>query len=259
MNAAWHLIQFTADMRRREPRNIGVAVEVDGTWAVKLFGADATGTVDGRALRKYSLAKEAYESWVEYYRTMILSGRYEQVIRAQQRRPTEFRLLRGGYLQTTRSAYETAETLFAELVHRDEVVVEPHAKVLRRKVERVLSVAEIQPVQNVVVGAKWGDTNASSDDVEFDYSYTNGQVHLMHRLQLHHPSQDQAKVVARDFNARVNGARSAGAALSFIAFFSGQVVDEVGDSVLTPAWRVAKTIDVDHPELAADELLRIVS
>lgn len=259
MDAAWHLIQYTADMRRREPRNIGVAVEIDGVWAIQLVGTDDEGVVDGRSLRRFGLTKDAYEGWAEYYRNMILSGNYPQVLRSQLKRPTEFRLLAGGYLETSRSAQDTAANLFADLVHRDEVASEPHAKALRRKVERTLEVAQIQAQPDVTVEAKWGPSGSASDDVEFDYSYMNGQRHLMHRLQLHHPSADQAKVVSRDFNARVEGARSAGAARSFVAFYSAEALDAMGDGVLSPAWRVATTIDVDQPEEAADQLLQIVS
>ncbi|OZE04013.1 hypothetical protein CH249_12550 [Rhodococcus sp. 05-2255-3B1] len=63
-----------------------------------------------------------------------------------------------------------------------------------------------------------GPSGTDSDDVEFDYSYVNGQRHLMHRLQLHHPSTDHAKAVSQAFDAREKGARSAGAAMSFVAF-----------------------------------------
>lgn len=106
--------------------------------------------------------------------------------------------------------------------------------------------------------AKWDVSASAADDVEFDHSYANGQVDLMQRLQLHQSSPDQAKVVARDFNAQVMGPRAAGASSSFVAFHSGEAVDAVGDAVLTPAWRVGKAMDVDEPDKAVGELLQIM-
>lgn len=48
MDAMWHLIRYTADMRRKEPRNVGVAVSVGDAWSVKLFAVDEAGNIDGR-------------------------------------------------------------------------------------------------------------------------------------------------------------------------------------------------------------------
>ena len=49
----WHLIQYMPDMRRREPRNIGVAATDGEEWKVELFGVDSrTGLVNGRVLRR---------------------------------------------------------------------------------------------------------------------------------------------------------------------------------------------------------------
>lgn len=92
--------------------------------------------------------------------------------------------------------------------------------------------------------------------MKFNYAYTNGQTHLMDRLQLHYPSVETSKMIARDFNARVTAARSAGAAQSFIAFYSGEAVDEMGtDSMLTPIFKVAELVDVDDIGSAAEDLL----
>lgn len=138
MEATWHLIQYTADMRRKEPRNVGVAVEVDGQWAVRMFAVDPLSrSVDGRALRKFGLSKEGYSAWVEYYTDMILAGRWERILRVQQRRASEFRLTVGGHMRATGSANDVATRLFADLVHRSEEHSEPRAHVLRSNVEQV--------------------------------------------------------------------------------------------------------------------------
>ncbi|QIX48903.1 MULTISPECIES: hypothetical protein [Rhodococcus] len=257
MDAAWHLIQYTADMRRKEPRNIGVAVSVDDQWAIKLFAVDqSSGRINGRALKKYGLTKDGYEAWVEYFTDMILSGRWERVLQAQRRRPSEFRLVTGGHTRAAGTARDVATRLFAELVHREEGHVEPRARVLQQRVEQTLRLAEVEPQADIVVPALWDD---AADDVEFDYAYTNGRRHLMERLQLHQTSIDTSKMVAREFNARVTAASAAGAAESFIAFYSGEAVEEMGgDSMLTPIFKVAEIVDVDNEATAAENLLAIM-
>ncbi|MEV0031412.1 hypothetical protein [Nocardia sp. NPDC050793] len=261
MDAMWHLIQFTPDMRRKEPRNIGVAVAVEGQWAIKLYAVDSRGQINGRALRRFGLTKDGYSGWVDYYTDMILEGSWEQVIRSQQRRPTEFRLITGGYVPASGNAHEVAENLYADLVAREEQHGEPWAKLLRQRVENALAMAEIHPQPDVAVPAVWGDSQDADEQetVKFDYQYTNGQLHLMDRLQLHQASVDNSKIIAREFHARVTAARTAGASRSFIAFYSGEALNEMNtDSMLTPIFKVAGIVDVDHADHAADELLRLI-
>ncbi|PEH79589.1 Uncharacterised protein [Nocardia farcinica] len=261
MNATWHLIQYTADMRRKEPRNIGVAAFVDGMWAVKFFAVDAQGQINGRALRRFGVSKEGYADWVEYYTYMIeYKSDPDQVLRVQQKRPSEFRMVTGGLTQVQCSANEFAEQLFVELVAGDDSpTAEPWAKLLKQRVETVLKVAEVHPQPDVEVPAVWGPQVAADDAVRFDYRYTNGQVHLMDRLQFHRVTVDSAKSVAREFHARVAAARAAGASESFIAFYSGEAVEAMNsDSMLSPIFNHAKIVDVDEPERAAGQLRHFV-
>ena len=252
----WHLIQYTPDMRRREPRNIGVAATDGEEWKVELFGVDArTGLVNGRALRRYGVLRDDYVQWADYYRSVIPTDGVDRVLRSQRLHPTEFRIIKGGHTEATTSFTDFVRDLYQSVVDDDDPGSPSAnwAKELERKVESVLQVAEIHPEVDVHVPAKWGD---QQDSIEFDYEFTNGQVHLMDRVQLHRRSLDEAKVIARDFNARVTAVRDAGSVSSFIAFYSQQAVDELGtDIVLAPLWRVAKTVDVDQmPTVAAEEV-----
>jgi hypothetical protein len=227
MEVMWHLIQFTPDMRRKEPRNIGIAVLAENQWALKLVAVDEAGRVNGRALQKFNLTKDGYSAWVEYYTDRILAGQWERIVKSQQRRPSEFRLVPGGYSREIGSARDIATKLFAELVQRDEKSIEPRAKVLRERVEGTLRLAELDVQPDITVPALWGDAR---DDVSFDYTYTNGRRHLMNRVQLHQTSLDVSKGLAREFNARVTAARAAGSAESFIAFYSGEAVDDMAET-----------------------------
>ncbi|BBE47430.1 MULTISPECIES: hypothetical protein [Rhodococcus] len=260
MEATWHLIQYTADLRKKEPRNIGVITEVADSWAIKLFAVDDQGEVNGRVLRRFQLSKDGYRNWVDYYRRLILAGALDTVAHNQSRRPTEFSLVQGGYINTYQSAEDLAQRLYGELVSDEGTQSEPRAKVLLRSVETTLSIAGISPIPDVSVPASWGGGVAGKDDdVSFDYSFDNGQAHLMDRLQLHQPSVSTAQMVARDFNARVSAVRAANAGKSFVAFYSGEAVEDMGtDAILTPIFKVAHMIDVDEIETAASTLQEII-
>ncbi|MGV9585506.1 hypothetical protein [Nocardia farcinica] len=259
MDAAWHLIQFTTNSRRKEPRNIGVATEVRGQWAIKLFAVDDAGRIDGRALRRYGLTKDGYADWVEYYTHMLITeGDPEQVLRTQQRRPAEFRLIPGGHTQSDIGASEFAEKLYRELVITDEPAAsEPWARMLKQRVETVLEVAQVHTQPDVEVTAAWGDdpTNGDLDVVKFDYRTVGDCTFLMDRLQLHRVNIDTSKSVAREFNARVTAAKAAGAASGFLGFYSGEALEAMNsDSMLTPAFKVATVVDVDNTRQAVDEV-----
>lgn len=252
--AEWHLIQFTPDMRRREPRNIGVAA-TDGTaWHLRLFGVDeGTNGVDGRSLRKLQLTRDDYLRWVEYYSTLIGEGQIERIRQSQRRRPTEFRLVNGGESELKESLVEFTGRLYGELVDDAPTASESHARTLQLNVERVLTTAHVTASADVVIPGKWD--SGAVDEIPFNYSYTNGRLHLMDRLQLHQTSLEQSKMLARDFNARAHAVIEAGSAGSFVAFYSQSVVDQLGtDSVLAPLWQVAHIVDVDDIHGAAEDL-----
>lgn len=259
-DTAWHLIQYTRDPRRKEPRNIGIAVEQSGTWALRLIGLSGLRYVGGTELRQFGLSRDPFEEWADYYVDQIISGRMDRVIDAQRRRPTSFRVVSGGYISTTEALDAVADRLFRELVDVKERKSEDHGKVLRTKVESVFSRAALTPQVDVHVPAQWRSTgveDAPDDDVPFDYAYRNGQLHLMDRLQLHQSNVEHARMIARDFHSRVLGARAAGASQSFIAFYSGSALTAIGDGVLIPAWKVARAIDVDDPTDAVQQLAAI--
>ncbi|WP_146165181.1 MULTISPECIES: hypothetical protein [Nocardia] len=261
MDAMWHLIQYIPDMRRKEPRNIGVAMRADGQWLLKLYAVSEDGHINGRALRKFELSKDGYEAWVGYLTIRILRGELDDLFRFQRRHPAEFRVVPGGYTELFGEPKEVLSHLYSELVVRETISNEPWAKLLRNRVEQALTLAEIIPQPEIEVPARWGEetTAEPQDTVKFNYRYVNGRTHLMDRLQLHQVSVDHAKMIANDFYARANAARAAGAAQNFIAFYSSEAVDEMGsDSMLTPMFKVAEIVDVDNVPHAAEQLLQIM-
>lgn len=252
--AEWHLIQFTADMRRREPRNIGVVATLGRDTAVRLFGVhSSSGEIDGHRLRRYRLTKDDYAPWVDYYMSAFGDGGIDRIKHSQRHRPTEFRLISGGYTEVSgQSASEFADHLFAELVDDDSSTREDYSKVLRYKVDTVLKAAEVSPEHEVTVDGTWGERH---DLIRFDYGLTVGDLYLMDRLQLHQSSLELSKMVARDFNARARAVTEAGTGSKFIAFYSNDVVVGHGtDAMLAPLWEMGHIIDVDQTRQAVQSL-----
>ena len=130
MSIDWYLIQFTSDLRRKEPRNLGVAAESGGRWVVRFVGTDAQSNVTSGA-RRFGLTKSVYAPWVEYYSKMIVNGHLDSILTSQRRRPTEFRLLRGGVVITDDHLDDVADALFRDLVDGEtRKPTEDRAKVL---------------------------------------------------------------------------------------------------------------------------------
>ena len=122
----WYLVQYTPDMRRREPRNVGLVATDGAGWVVRMVGVDppgtsgagtiGVGTIQAGALRRLGLTKPDYEPWVRYYTETLGEGGIERVIASQRRRPTEFRVIAGGEEELRGSHGAHADSLFAELV-----------------------------------------------------------------------------------------------------------------------------------------------
>lgn len=249
-DATWYVVKCVPDPRRREPRNVGVVLNASDRWASRFFAEDPeTGNVDGRRLKGLGVDADVYKSWVDYYRRKSSSEGWEDVARLQRQRPHSFFTERGGYLlDDVTDLYGTLNQLFADIVGERQSRTDP-TDALRAQVDAIFQRASITPVETPVVRASWGRRHEVFDDVEFDLGYTNGQLHLMDRINVSSP---QASVTARDFWARAEAARRAGAADSFVAFYSSGSVSDPDhlDSVLRPLEDQAYVVDVDDPSQA---------
>ncbi|GAB3847840.1 hypothetical protein [Nesterenkonia populi] len=117
MVATWYLFQYTADLRRHEPRNIGLAMDAPDRWHFHFRGIDMAGRVNGQQLRDLKLDKELYRQWAEYFQRKASEGAWEQALSLQSRRPTNFSVVKGGTILEDSPAWEmTALNLFNELV-----------------------------------------------------------------------------------------------------------------------------------------------
>ncbi|HKO53340.1 MAG TPA: hypothetical protein VJV79_36780 [Polyangiaceae bacterium] len=88
MNAHWYIAKYMPDLRRREPRNVGLVLFAQGQVLTRFQGQDPErdDEVDRRKVR-FAASTMNYKSWVRYW-----------TIRASEcaTRPDEFPIKRGG-------------------------------------------------------------------------------------------------------------------------------------------------------------------
>lgn len=255
--APWYLIQYTADLARREPRNVGVMLRTDEGWLSRFYGFDGD-ALDGRRIRSLGLKKAPYEAWVSYFRRKTSEDAWADVERAQNRRRGNFAATQGGVIAGKPASWsQELDRIFAE------VVAEP-AKAslsggkggeLRRRAAEVLRTAGVVPEHRVTAPADFG--TGTHVEVIFDFGYVNGQKHLMDAVAVGGPSGvDRAQA----FNARVNAAMKANAAKSFLSFYASDDIDASHESPILAALEgVAHTVDLADPKRAAATVSEIMN
>lgn len=249
--ASWHLIQYMADPRRREPRNIGIAVETPDGWLLKFIAEESDGRINGQKLRSQHVKKDVYESWIQYYRRKALAGNWDEVEHFHSRRPGNFTTaLAGRTWEPERDWSAFVDRLYVSLIE-EERPPQP-MEIFRSKVDRVFDIAGIVPTREVLVPGKW---SPSSEEVNipFDFGYQNGQYHVMDAVTL------GRRQSITDFKARLDAVERARVVKSCIAFYETPGLDEGQiDEALRPLEDGAHPIPVDDEEKAAEMLLELM-
>ncbi len=164
MPAHWYLFQYMHDLRRREPRNVGVALHADGQWHFQFFGQRGDGSIDGRRLGARGLEKDLYEEWIRYFQRKAQEGTWEDALTLGQRRPTNFAVRPGGTILEDQSMWDvTLHTLYTELVD------EPATT--RSLVDDVLDLfrsLDVEPVRDIKLPGKWSD-DSREDRIPFSF------------------------------------------------------------------------------------------
>lgn len=252
MSTKWHLIKYMADPRRREPRNVGLALETPNGWLLKFVGEEKAGLINGQKIRSIHLQKDVYTSWVEYYRRKAVSNRWNDVEQLNVNKPGNFFTeLAGEIFETDETATALLQRLYSELVEEPKQL-SPSER-FHAKIRQVFELAQIEPQEHIRVPAKWTDSGEKVD-VEFDFGYQNGQLHVMDAVSISRMTS------VLDFKARLDAVERAGRIRSFVAFCSYSQVEDAGrlEEVLRPLEKGARTIDVDNTQNAADTLVSIM-
>ncbi|MFC4856761.1 hypothetical protein [Actinophytocola glycyrrhizae] len=262
MNADWDVIRYLPDLKRGEPRNIGVALIVEGIARVRFFAEQEPGKVDGRSVRTRVNDLQNYKEWIAYFRRKAASGHWEDVKRSRLRRPDyPYYIDRGGVIfdVSPENIDVELDALYQEVVAdpnregRTSSVAEDHPDSFAEQVDRILQSVPAHFNKNVTVpgvfagGPRGG--NSIQDNIRFRFGYQNGRMHLMDNVS--------SPPYAYSFFARAEAAYRVDTTLSFLAFYRR---DKFGrnEGEIDIIERYANTVDVEDEEAAIDLVAEIV-
>lgn len=249
MGATWYLLQYTADLRKHEARNMGVLVDSPEGWHMRFTALRSDGKVDGRKLRAFHVDKHVYQSWVDYYSRRAMAGQWDEVEAYQRRRGGNFRVIKAGlHLRPEESWSVFTEVLFQELVHQPS----GERNSLEDRVRAILTKALVPAEEEVELPGKWRD-----DDEEvlipFDFGVTREHYQVM-ELVAAQPTSVLGLKARIDAVTRVDPQTELVAFVSHGAYKSESALDKA----LRPLEAVAHAIDIDDEDRAADQLREIV-
>lgn len=250
MPAEWFLVQYTHDLRRHEPRNVGVVVKAPDGWHLRFLGEREGGSVDGKRLKGLRLDRELYESWIDYYRRQASADTWDDAVRLQERRPNNFAIAPGGIQLADKDDWPAFATgLFTELVS------DPTAKPsddFDAKVRKLLRAADLHPDENVELEGLWTPGGAIHK-IKFDFGFENGRRSVIEKVPLRDSS-------VYSFKGRRDAVQLRDNRTQFVAIseWSGDDSEEKLDELLHPLEEIADTINLRATD-AVDQLHEALS
>lgn len=175
--ARWYLCKYVPDVRRNEPRNVGVVLYVGGK-AYPRFMEERDRLPDGGRLRDLVGSVDNYRAWVESWTYLASHPNGEQLL-LRRRAGDAFFVEAGGERLAGDDPEDPAG--FADRLFKELVTERPEKPVAHeRHVERILLKLRIRDR----IQEKWALPQA--DDVVFDYKFDRDEdrVVLMERVSL---------------------------------------------------------------------------
>ncbi|MEO6503409.1 MAG: hypothetical protein ABIQ09_16050 [Jatrophihabitantaceae bacterium] len=254
--ATWAVIKYQPDVRRGEPRNVGIMVSVGQDVQLEFLGEVGNGRIDGRSVTSTVGSVDNYKRWVAYFRRAASQGRFEAVVERWQERRTESNFYVGepGSIELgNRTLPDVTASLFGDLVgpRIDVEAVSPEHQAEDALLRQVFERLNVQPVPQP-------KRNITAEGVEmpiiFDFGYRNGQLHLMDHLRMG-SSNVTTRKAAFDFTQRAQFARQANWSDSFIAFYvkPSRHLTEQAEAALSFVNRLGHTIDLTDLDSATQE------
>lgn len=247
MPANWYLIQYTYDLRRHEPRNVGIAVHGPDEWHFRFVGEDERGVIHGKKLRARNLDRVVFESWVDFYKRQAMEGRWADLLSEQGRLGGNFRITPGGIRLIDDEPWgQVADSLFRELV-ADEAKTDAQPS-LKETVRQLLAQAAIVPQEGIELDGKWSEASKPVR-IPFEFGYQNGRYHAME------PITHSRKSVT-DLKARIDAVTRAGKKPNFVVFYSNEMSsgNAFSEEFLMPIEEDAHSVNVDDEAQAISDL-----
>ncbi len=182
------------DVRRREPRNVGIVLFTDSGVHAKFRGEEA-GTIDGRRVRDLG-SLENYRAWVRRWRRDAAKNDPVRMVSAT---PHQNYFLEFGGARLLGNAGLNPETFVAELFR--ELVDESPAPDMAEKAEIVERTFERLHISNKITKAPriTIERDGVRDQLAFDYEYRNGIYALMKQVTVTRDAWDPIHAAAYSF------------------------------------------------------------
>jgi hypothetical protein len=186
MNAKWLIAKYVPDLRRREPRNVGVILFTDHGAIHRFHGEILTGA-DGRKTRTKKIRSvDNYEAWMAYWKRSASKGDPRELLSPADPQKNYFVEFGGERLLGNKDLDPDAflDYLYRELVEEktseEKTSEETAAKAAtpERIFERLK--IEVQKPGRLTLDVGGG----VHDRVAFDYAYQNGVYTLMKNVQV---------------------------------------------------------------------------
>lgn len=261
MSMQWFVIKHVPDLVRREPKNIGVILLLDGRGTSRFLGEQEDGDIDGRSVHQFG-NHLVYKAWVKQWRALRDQGTdaLQREVAAGRRPGASFYLEDGGELlagDDGRPGDEILDDLYATLVRPDtEPAVADDVRSMTWKVIRRLGISrKVQERARLAV-----TVGGMPDDLWFDYRYDNGRPHLMQRVGLATSDKstwDRLHLIETNFERL--GKSNALPGFSAITFIKQQDADprlvEAAYGRLAP---MSAIVDVSDQDAAAGKLRQLL-
>jgi hypothetical protein len=176
--------KYIPDVRRWEPRNVGVFVEERGGFESRFFGEVQPGVTDHRTTRHVVNDPEVYDEWVSYWR------RATTIEELAQRQVANYWVAEAGEVWLAEE--DTDAATIADRYYRELIAEPPEERevALERRVERLLR-------DSGVLGSEafQRDVEIESDPrklperqrYKFPYAVENGRLTVGQRVSFHVP------------------------------------------------------------------------
>jgi hypothetical protein len=248
MNATWLIAKYMDDLRRREPRNVGVILISDRGSLSKFKGEKTDGEIDGRRINVGS--GDNYKAWVAHWKRTLREGGERMRLLGTGAQGNYFLEFGGERLMGNADVDDKAflDELYRELVEDLPIAVE--APDPRRLIERTfvrLKIKDRITNQPALTGHAFG----VDDHLVFDYRYRNGINVLMKRVHIANETWDHVHEAAWNFTQ----ARTIEPDTRLVPLISHATgVDPSGPLSLLQRVGVHQTVDVSDEDRAVGGL-----
>lgn len=259
MQAEWLVAKYVQDLRRQEPKNVGVVLKVGDLFLSRFLGERDEGQIDGRTVRGLVSSVDNYKAWVAHWQHTTSRGRGDFDVFTKRRGDDSYYLEYGGerlFGSEETEPEDMLDYLYGVLV---EEAPEPKTLNVRQLSERVLDHAGIldKVTSEYHLPLRLGGGN--TDRAYFDYRYDNGAVHLMKRITLTYEGErswERVHAAAWDFEKAALNPDNSGQGL--IALVKTRPFDPDLETQIGVLSNLAFVVNVAQVDEAASKLTQLL-